>query len=186
MGLLAIPEAFEANPYFDRFYAMPERWAFHSFIFFYEQSIRSQASAPSAGGIVQERPPREHLLVFGAEFRHRGFLTEEDWEVLSSLARTTEPLLPSAHLLVHVDVEPPEALRRLRQRARSAETSVDLDYLEALHGRYEEFLSGWDASPVMRIDADDWDVRLDTDAQRLALEIDARLAPAAARDARLG
>src|SRR4051812_16387272 len=82
LGLAPVPEAFEDNPYFERFYASPEDWAFHSFVFFYEQSVSNQASAPSRGGIVQERPPREHVVVFGQEFRNRGYFGTDDWALL--------------------------------------------------------------------------------------------------------
>jgi deoxyadenosine/deoxycytidine kinase len=115
------------------------------------------------------------LVVFGQEFYSRAFLTDDDWALLCRLNQTVEGLLPPAGLLVHIDIDPAEALTRLRERARSSESGVDLEYLAALCRRYDELLSQWDLSPVLRLDADSWDFRRDHDTKVIAARIDAAL-----------
>ncbi len=45
------------------------------------------------------------------------------------------------NLIVHLDVSPAESKRRIELRQRECESTISLDYLENLHGAYEEFMA---------------------------------------------
>ncbi len=42
---------------------------------------------------------------------------------------------------MHLDVQPAEALARIRARSRDCETGISLEYLSNLHRAYEEFIN---------------------------------------------
>jgi deoxyadenosine/deoxycytidine kinase len=170
-------ERFDADPYFERFYSDPARWAFQHFTFFFEQSLDDQRRARQDGvSAVQERVIQEHLKIFGAEFHARGFLGDDDFDVLSRLTDTCAMLTGPPDLLVQIDIEVDEAMRRLEARARPAERAIDSEYLQALANRYEAFLAGWEPRVrVMRIAAADYDFRVDDDLRLLAGEVTALL-----------
>jgi deoxyadenosine/deoxycytidine kinase len=159
LGAEALPERADENPYLDRFYEDPARWAFRSFMYFFVQSLGDEASARRRDvAAIQERVMEEHLAVFARMFRERGYLDCSDLELLSRLVRTARSLIAPSDLLVHVDISPAEALRRIRDRGRPEEQAIELDYLKALSGRYEHFVRGW-SGPVLRLEAEEHDFR---------------------------
>jgi deoxyadenosine kinase len=173
---LPLEEREAENPYLAGFYEDPPAWAFKSFVFFLNQTLgdyRRARSSPHGG--VQERVLEEHLTVFGAEFHQRRYLDDADLEVLSSVTATAAALVPHPDLLVHLEIEPAEALSRLRGRAASVEEGVEVDYLESLASRYASLLADWPGE-VLRVDAHAYDFRKEEDVGRLAAGIEERLA----------
>jgi deoxyadenosine/deoxycytidine kinase len=175
---LALPERDDENPYLAGFYDEPARWAFKSFVFFAQQTLedyRRARSSPRGG--VQERVLEEHLTVFGAEFHRRGYLDDVDLNALSALTVSMSELVQRPDLLIHLEIEPAEALRRLRWRASAMEENVELDYLESLGSRYEEFLARWPGE-TLRVDAMAHDFRDEREVADLATGVGERLAAA--------
>jgi deoxyadenosine/deoxycytidine kinase len=159
LDFLALEERFDENPFLGSFYADPSTWAFRSYVFFLERTFAdySRARAAARGG-VQERVLEEHLVVFGAEFRARGYLDADEFALLEALTLDSAAALPVPDLLLHVDVDPELALERLRARATPAEREVELDYLVSLDARYDSMLGAWDGE-LLRLDAGAEDFR---------------------------
>jgi deoxyadenosine/deoxycytidine kinase len=159
LAYLALEERFEENPYLSHFYEDPPAWAFRNYVFFFQRTVDDyrRARTAEAGG-VQERTLEEHFEVFGQEFHSRGYLDRPDFEMLSELTATTARLLEPPDLLIHVEIDPREAMSRIQGRASDAEGEIDLDYLEALNGRYAGFLSKWDG-PLLKLDGNALDFR---------------------------
>lgn len=170
LGFAPLEERFKENPYLAGFYRQPSLWAFKSFIFFFQRTledyIRAQADGP---GSVQERILEEHLLVFGEEFRARGYLEDKDLRVLRDLTRTSLKMVKGPDLLIYLDIDPTEALARVRHRAHQVEGEIPLDYLESLHSRYEQMLAKWNGD-LLRLDAREWDFRDATEVTKLIRE----------------
>lgn len=175
LGGAALVERDAENPYLAGFYQDPPAWAFKSFVFFLLQTLedyrRSRADSP---GAVQERVLEEHLVVFAAEFHQRGYLTVDDLDVLRDLTTTAVGLVSPPDLLIHLEVDPAEALRRMRLRGNTTEEGVSLEYLEALNGRYAQLLSAWEGE-VLRIDSASHDFRDDGEVANLAAAVRERL-----------
>jgi deoxyadenosine/deoxycytidine kinase len=172
-------ERFEANPYLADYYEQPHRWAFQSFMFFFEQSLTDAITARrDEASSLQERVIEEHVRVFGEEFRARGYLSASEFELIGRLAEATSGLLAPSDLLLHVDVEPAEALRRIRGRALAAERAIDLAYLQELNERYARFVESWSESPMLRLRAEDHDFRDAAQLRVLAARVEDALAAA--------
>jgi len=178
LGSLALPERDDENPYLRRFYADPPRWAFKSYAFFVNQTLEDHRRASSSPrGAVQERVLEEHAVVFGEEFHRRGYLDDPDWEVLSSLTFALAGSVPAPDLLIHLEIEPAEALRRLHHRATAIEDGIRLDYLQSLNARYGGFVDAW-SGRVVRLDSNTRDFREERDVADLATDIGSLLAQA--------
>lgn len=166
-------ERFDRNPFLARFYAEPRRWAFQSFVFFFEQSLDDELSARrDEVSAIQERVIEEHLQVFAHVFRDRGYLESSELELLSRLAATSGGQLAPSDLLLHVDIDPAQALRRIRARALPEERAIDLDYLQELNLRYERFVEAWSDGPVLRVQADTHDLRDQGELRALAMKVE--------------
>lgn len=160
LGFRPVLENADNNPYLARYYREPTTFAFHNFMFFFEQSLTGQVRGRAgARGIVQERSLHEHLDVFAREFHARGFLSDDDIALFERLVGTALELVDPPALLVHLDVSPETAFQRLRKRGRVTEADLTLNYLEALRVRYDSFVAGWNASPLIRIETSEIDVR---------------------------
>ena len=178
LGFEALPEREADNPYLKRYYEDPGAWAFKSFLFFLEQSLGDYLHARrDSRGAVQERPPHEHLEVFGREFHAQGYLTDDDLALFERLTRTTMGDVAAPELLVHLEVSAETALARMGQRAREAERGVSLEYLRKLELRYVEFVETWDLCPVLRIDTDRIDLRTPTAVRSVGEEAIEILSP---------
>ena len=175
-GGSAFPERIETNPYFDDFYRDPRGVAFKHLAFFFEQSLADHGAARRTPGIsVQERVIQEHVEIFGAEFFARGYLSADDWSLAQRLAHTCELLVGPPDLLLHIDISVNEAFERLRERARDAETTIEDRYLEALDQRYPPFLASWCESPILRVDASEYDFRAESSLEAIWRLVAARL-----------
>lgn len=149
---VGLEERFEDNPYLANFYRDPPAWALKSYMFFFQRTLEDHIAAQSLDGdTLQERTLDEHLLVFGEEYYARGYLTGADIDLLRSLTASVTSQLTTPDLLVHIDINPIDALSRLRQRANPIEAPIDIEYLVALDTRYENMLSKWKGT-VLRID----------------------------------
>jgi deoxyadenosine kinase len=57
------------------------------------------------------------------------------------------------NIIVHLDLQPEEALERIRMRSRDCETNISVDYLTSLHAAYEEFINEISRTvPVIKVD----------------------------------
>jgi deoxyadenosine/deoxycytidine kinase len=170
LGLLPLEERFEENPYLRRFYEDPSTWAFRNYVFFLQRTAADylQARASNTGGI-QERTLEEHLEVFGREFHARGYLDDEDLEMIVDLTTTTAAALQPPDGLVHIEIDPAEALSRVVARNNSTEDGIKIDYLKDLGDRYEAYLSSWER-PLIRLDGNQLDFRK-ADDRRTVIEL---------------
>ena len=181
LDCLDLEERFEENPYLERFYARPPAWAFKSYVFFLQRTLADylRARAAEQGG-CQERVLEEHLLVFGEEFRARGYLDQDEFDLLRDLTLTAVDAVPVPDLLIQIDISPEQALRRLKERGNPAEGGIGLDYLAALNERYALLVGDW-RGPRLRLDAADLDFREPGCVSEVAGRVERLLPPATTR-----
>lgn len=176
VGAQPLLERAAQNPYLERFYGEPHRWAFQSFASFFEQSLSDEVDARQRHlPTLQERVVEEHVAVFGQIFLSRRYLERSDLEIFLKLTQTANALVPPADLLIHVDIDPTEALRRIQARGRPEERPIDLDYLKALSAQYEIFVGQWSESSVLSVSAEEYDFRDSADLRVVAAKVEAAL-----------
>jgi deoxyadenosine/deoxycytidine kinase len=138
LNLRLIEEPVESNPYLERFYEDPKRYAFGMQVHLLHRryAIQQLASfeatgAGGFGGAVLDRSLSGDR-VFAKLHMQEGNIDPLDFDTYEMaynlMART---LLPPT-LLVFLDIQPETAFARMQARNRSAEAGVPLDYLQKL------------------------------------------------------
>ncbi len=134
------------NPYLERFYKDPKKWAFGMQVFLLHQRFAMQqlASYEATGvggynGSILDRSLSGDR-VFAKLHKEAGNIEELDFLTYESAYQIMcRSLLPPT-LLVFLDVQPKTAYDRMRNRNRQAEEGVPLDYLVKLRDGYHSLL----------------------------------------------
>ncbi|MCS6798638.1 MAG: deoxynucleoside kinase [Myxococcota bacterium] len=160
LGLHALPEPADDNPYLADFYADMRRWALPLQLRFLAARARQLEAAQRAGrGIVQDRTCYEDAEIFAAALHARGAMDARDWEtyalVSSRLLATVEP----PDLLVHLRRSPERCLAQIARRGRPYERGISLDYLVDLGQRYDAWFEAWSRGPKLLVQADGLELR---------------------------
>ncbi|MBN2874240.1 MAG: deoxynucleoside kinase [Spirochaetales bacterium] len=179
LGYRPYYEPVAENPYLQDFYANMERWAFQSQAFFLTHRVRShRALMDDPFSVVQDRSMYEDAEVFARNLFERGSMSSRDWATYSDLYRTLTGLLPAPDLVVYLKASVPTLRKRIAQRGREFEADIPDEYLDGLNRLYEEWIDGFDLSPVLVVPGD----RLDFVAQGKDLDAIVRTIEARLRD----
>ncbi len=181
-GLRPYPEALDRNAYLSLLLESPREFAFHGQMAFTVLALESHAAItrdPSPA--VQERGLHEVHAIFNTAHHESGYITDQEFGLLSTLVDAAEALLAEPTLLVHLDAPIDELVRRVRARGRPAESSIGAQYLSRSDLRYQSFLRSWTASPIVRFDTTQHDLRRDEGKARLVAVVTAELRAAMRR-----
>lgn len=178
LGLQPVPEPDAANPYLERYYRDPGRWAFQNLLFFFEQSVLDQVQAQqSPVGVIQERLPQEHIEVFGRKFNADGFVADDELALVDRLWALIARVVQSPTLLIYLEVDPDTAFSRIKARTHIGDDGLTLPYLRDLGRRYDSFIRSWKLCPVIRLDSRVIDVQEPDDVEQVAAIVLQHLPP---------
>ncbi|MCQ4086435.1 deoxynucleoside kinase [Saccharibacillus sp. JS10] len=154
-------EKVDHNPYLEKFYHDFERWSFHLQIYFLAERFKEQkAIFEAGGGFVQDRSIYEDTGIFAKMHADQGTMSAVDYETYSSLfeAMVMTPYFPHPDVLIYLEGSLPSILSRITERGREMEIQTDVTYWEKMHGRYADWIEGFNACPVLRLNIDEYDV----------------------------
>jgi deoxyadenosine/deoxycytidine kinase len=152
-------ESIEKNSFFELFYREPSTWAFPSQMAFAIDALHRQVRALEIGSVVQDRTVYETVDVFSTVLRASGFLDDEEWALLSTVAEAALLLPRQPTLLLYLEAPTDVLFQRIRARNRRGEENVSRRYLDRLGEEYERFVTGWNLSPIVRVDTTEVDLR---------------------------
>ena len=90
---------------------------------------RYASQPPPSNLTIVERSPFSSLHVFAANQRKQGYLLDTEWSALEELYDT---LGWAPQAMIFIDVPTEVSYQRMRERGRSCEQAVDLDYLHEI------------------------------------------------------
>ena len=149
------------NPYLEAFYQDFERWSFHLQIFFLAERFKEQKYIyESGGGFVQDRSIYEDTGIFAKMHADKGTMSKVDYKTYTSLfeAMVMTPYFPRPDVLVYLEGDLETILDRIQKRGREMELLTDRSYWEEMYTRYENWISGFNACPVVRVNIDEYDL----------------------------
>lgn len=160
-------ENVDHNPYLDKFYDNFERWSFHLQIYFLAERFKEQKRMfEYGGGFIQDRSIYEDVDIFAKMHKEQGTMTPEDFKTYSELfeAMVMTPYFPKPDVLIYLECDYDEVIERIKQRGRQMEIDTDPEYWKKLFRRYEEWISRFNACPVVRVNINEYDLHesLDT------------------------
>lgn len=143
LGLRAFHEPVDSNPYLERFYKEPKRWAFPMQMHLMHERHAMQKEAAYAstrgfGSVLDRGMPGDR--VFCKLHMLAGNIDELEWQTYEKAYEVMACSLTAPSLLIFLDVEPDVALERVKVRARGAEVGITLKYLQDLRKGYLDLM----------------------------------------------
>lgn len=174
-------ERFERNPYLERFYEDPLRWAGLNQLWFLAETAEQHRAIASAGApAVQEQSVYTVFEVMTSYLADTGSIGVDDLELVRRHHDTITATLPPPGCIVRLRAPTEALLARIAERGRSFERGIGAGELDAIEGRIARFAAGWRRSPLIEVDTAEIDLRDDGHAARLAHTVRATLDAAAA------
>lgn len=131
------------NPFLDKFYGNPKRYAFPMQMWFlrqrfgtYVRAIRMLFNTEGENplrGVIMDRSIFSDA-VFALQNFKDGNITKEEYRKYLDVRKGMLAGLPLPHIAVYLDVSPGECYNRIHNvRQRACESSIPLQYLNGLH-----------------------------------------------------
>ena len=170
-------EAVDDNPYLEDYYRDIQRWSFNLEVYFLKQRFRDLiAISQSQHTIIQDRTIFEGVYVFMANNRAMGNLTERDYDTYMELFHQMMSLVKLPDLMIYLRASVPHLVNNIQQRGREYEQTIQLEYLQNLNERYDDFIYNKYQGRVMTVDKDQLDfLRNPKDLSLIINRIDAEL-----------
>ena len=150
-------EAVTYNPYLEDYYKDIKRWSFNLEVYFLQQRFKDVLEIASSDDvIIQDRTIFEGVYIFVANNKALGNLSDRDYETYMDLFKLMMSLVKAPDLLIYLRSSVPHLVSQIQKRGREYEKSIELDYLEGLNNRYEQWISEYPGR-VLTIDADGLD-----------------------------
>ena len=150
-------EAVTYNPYLEDYYKDIKRWSFNLEVYFLQQRFRDVLEIASSDDvIIQDRTIFEGVYIFVANNKSMGNLSDRDYETYMDLFKLMMSLVKAPDLLIYLRSSVPHLVSQIQKRGREYEKSIELDSLEGLNNRYEQWISEYPGR-VLVIDADGLD-----------------------------
>jgi len=143
-------EVVEENPFLAPFYENPAAFAFQVQVFFLLSRFK-QLSALNQGELWGQGVVGDYL--FAKDFIFAAMnLKDDEFSLYNDLYVHLSPRLPTPDLTVYLRAEPDVLLRRIEQRGRPFERSMQAEYLAELTRRYDEYFRTY-SGQLLTIDA---------------------------------
>lgn len=133
------------NPYIADFYEDMNRWSFNFQMFFLGSRINQtlQMLNESTGNVVQDRTIHEDAHIFAGNLHQMGLMSSRDYGTYMKIFTLATDLVPSPDILIYLKASVPTLVRQILKRGREYEKNIDLEYLDRLNTRYNEWISSY-------------------------------------------
>ncbi len=160
------------NPYLEDYYKDMTRWSFHLQVYFLSQRFEVQKRIlDNPTSAAQDRTIYEDVEIFAPVLHRRGCMDDRDYENYREVFRNMVSFLSPPDLIIYLHAKPETVAGRIRNRGRSCESDIPLDFLQDLHAAYEDWIERAPAlCPVHTIDTEVINLRDDDEAQLKLLE----------------
>ena len=153
-------EAVDHNPYLEDYYQDIHRWSFNLELYFLKERFRDLLAISQADHtIIQDRTIYEGVYVFMENNRDMGNLSERDYETYMELFEQMMGLVKVPDLMIYLHASVPHLVGNIQLRGRSYEQSIQLEYLQNLNRRYDDFIHHRYPGRVMIVEKDELDFK---------------------------
>ena len=170
-------ESVDFNPYLDDYYKDIPRWSFAMEVYFLKERFKDLiAISQSKETLVQDRSSFEGVYVFTANNRAMGNLTDRDYDTYMELFSHMLTLVRMPDLMIYLRSSITHLVENIQKRGREYEQTMQIEYLQNLNERYEDFIFKHYKGRVLVLDADTMDFEHNTsDFATIVDKIDALL-----------
>jgi len=151
-------EAVDYNPYLEDFYSDIARWSFNLEVYFLKQRFKDLLDIAKAGHtVIQDRSIFEGVYVFTANNYAMGNLSDRDFATYMELFDSMMTVVKYPDLMIYLRASVPHLVANIQKRGREYEQSIQLEYLQGLNERYEDFICHKYKGKVLTVEKDDID-----------------------------
>ena len=151
-------EAVTDNPYLEDYYKDIRRWSFALEVFFLKERFRDLLRIAEADHtIIQDRSIFEGVYVFTANNKAMGNLTDRDFDTYMELFEQMMNMVKLPELMIYLRASVPHLVANIQKRGREYEQSIQLEYLQNLNERYEDFIFKHYKGRLLVVDVDELD-----------------------------
>jgi deoxyadenosine/deoxycytidine kinase len=149
------------NPFLEQFYRDRRKFAFQTQLFFLTSRYQQQQELAQPDLFSQAIVADYHF----AKDRIFAYLNLDDTELAmyEKVYRMVEPTVQKPDLVIYLQADIEVLRERIRRRGRSAERSLDGQYLDELVQAYNTFFFHYADSPLLVVNTTDLDLANDPD-----------------------
>jgi deoxyadenosine/deoxycytidine kinase len=153
-------ESVDHNPYLEDYYKDIHRWSFNLEVYFLKERFRDLIAISKADHtIIQDRTIFEGVHVFMANNHDMGNLSDRDYETYMELFEQMMHLVQIPDLMIYLRASVPHLVDNIQKRGRSYEQTIQLEYLQKLNRRYDDFIFNKYRGRVIIVEKDDLDFK---------------------------
>jgi deoxyadenosine/deoxycytidine kinase len=169
-GWRLVQEEVGHNPFLERFYENPRKFAFQTQLFFLLSRYRHQREL-AQGNLFEKGVVSDYVLAKDKIF---ALINLEDDEVAlyDSIYKLLVPTVPRPDLVIYLQARPEVLLNRVRKRGVEYERNISLDYLKTLSDAYNEYFFHYNETPLLVVNTSEIDfVESPRDLEHLVREV---------------
>jgi len=157
MLLKPFSEMFEdENRLLQKFFHDREKWAFSMQTNFLTNRFKQYQQAMKVGKAVMDRSIYSDRI-FALMYLKQGYLIPEEYAVYNNLLHTLLDTVTPPKLMIYLQVDTDEAIRRIHRRGREDEIEVEREYWDMLNQFYEKHYEKFDLGPLLTLKVDHLD-----------------------------
>jgi len=125
-----------------QFYQDPHRWAYTMETWALSCRVREHRKDQqyTTAPLIVERSIYSGHYCFALNGYMNGFMSPMEWQAYNRFFETITQGCRTPQGFIYLYVDPAVAFERIKKRNRSGESSIPLDYLQAISDRHQEFL----------------------------------------------
>jgi len=141
------------NEYLSDFYRDTARHSFAMQVYLLNRRFQQHQEIIWRGrSAVQDRTIYEDSI-FAKMLARTGLMEERDYRTYVQLFRHMSNFMCKPSVIIYLDVSAESSYQRILTRSRDVESTIKLEYLEALHEGYQDFIASISkVVPVIRVD----------------------------------
>jgi deoxyadenosine/deoxycytidine kinase len=170
-------EPVDNNPYLADFYADMKRWSFNLQVYFLNKRFKEVVEiSQSNDTIIQDRTIFEDARIFAPNLHGQGMMSDRDFQNYTDLFDLMMSLVKLPDLMIYLHASVPYLVSNIQKRGRDYEQTIQLDYLQNLNKRYDDFIHNKYQGKVMTVEKDQLDfINNPHDLAQIIDRIDANL-----------
>ena len=169
-GWRLVQEEIGHNPFLERFYENPRKYAFQTQLFFLLSRYRHQREL-AQGNLFEKGVVSDYVLAKDKIFALIN-LEDDEISLYDSIYRLLVPTVPRPDLVIYLQARPEVLLNRVRKRGVEYERNISLDYLKTLSDAYNEYFFHYNETPLLVVNTSEIDfVESPRDLEHLVREV---------------
>lgn len=163
-------ERFEENPFLEKFYDEPDRYAFQTQMFFLLSRYKQQQELLQAD-LFHRYLITDYIFEKDKIFAYLN-LGDDELKLYENLLASIERMVPTPDLVVYIQASVDRLMSNIRKRGRPAEKNLSDEYIRDLNEAYNYFFFRYKAAPLLIVNATHIDfVNSDREYEDLIAEI---------------